>query len=151
MTDSTFDPQTFLSSAIDAPIDTSRVNIPAGDWPATAEKLDMKAWSSKDGSKSGQKLQIVWNIDDPTVNAATGRDKNQVRQEIMLDLDESGTKLAGGKGKNRSLGILYDALAINQPGVTPQHILGRMAKVRVTQREYNGSLYDEVKEVTRLA
>jgi hypothetical protein len=71
----------------------------------------------------------------------------------MLDLNESGTGMDTGKGKNVTLGRLREALGLNQPG-TPfsfRQLIGRAAKISVTQRVDGDQIYNDVKGVVKLA
>lgn len=99
-----FDPNTFLNTTYEEANDTKITPCPVGEYLAVASKVDAKTWASRDGSKSGVKLEILWEIDDANVKQLLGRDKVTSRQNIMLDLNEAGTGLDLGKGKNVGLG-----------------------------------------------
>lgn len=147
---SQFDPSTFLDATVSDAMDTKIVPVPAGEYPAIADKVEITPWQSRDGSKSGLKAQISWAIEDAAVAQITGRPKNLVRQDIMLDLNDNGT-LDVGKGRNVTLGRLRDATGLNQPGqpFSFRMLEGKMAKVSVSHREHEGNLYAEIKAVTR--
>jgi hypothetical protein len=132
---------------------TAPVPIDQGEYPAVIEKVDTRAWKARDGSSSGIALDITWNVDDAGVKEKLGRDKVTVKQGIMLDLNESGTGMDTGKGKNVTLGRLREALGLNQPG-TPfsfRQLIGRAAKISVTQRVDGDQIYNDVKGVVKLA
>lgn len=134
----TFDPAVFLNATITEALDTRIVPIPAGDFTAIAGDVKVEEWQGvKDPSKSGLKVNIMWQIDDPGVKQITGRDNPMVRQEIMLDLTENKT-LATGKGMNVRLGQLREALGLNTPGqpFSFSMISGRPAKVKIKQRPH---------------
>lgn len=147
---STFDPATFLNMQVDEANDTKVVPVPAGEYLAVAEKVDIKAWASKDGSSSGLKLEIVWDIDDQNVKALLGRDTVKVTQQQMLDLTDTGM-LDTSKGKNVGLGRIREALDLNTPGqpFAFSMIQGRPAKVVVSHRIAGEDVYAEVKKIAK--
>lgn len=148
-----FDPAIFLNQEMNEAMDTKIIPCPAGEYPALAEKVDVKGWASKDGSSSGIKLVILWDIQDEAAQTTTGRNPLRVKQEQMLDLTEDGTSLDFGKGKNVGLGRIREALGLNVPGqpFSFQMIQGQMAKVNVTHRVDGQDIYDQVKGITALS
>lgn len=149
---STFDPATFLNTTTEEAMDTIIIPCPAGEYLALAEKVDVKSWSTKDGSNSGLKIEILWDIQDENVKAITQRDPTRVRQQQMLDLTETG-QLDLGKGKNIGLGRIREALGLNAAGqpFAISMIQGRMANVKVSHRADGETIYDEVKAITAAA
>lgn len=150
---SAFDPTSFLDLTVTDSNSTKATPIPAGEYQAVIEKVTPLGWQSKDGLKSGVKLDVSWSINNPAVATVTGREKNLARQDIMLDLAAGGNGLDMGKGMNITLGRLREATGLNEPGApfSFRMLEGRMAKVKIVHREYNGNLYAEVKEVAKLA
>ena len=147
-----FDPQALLDQQYTEANDTKVIPVPAGEYVAGAESAELKQWQAKDDpSKAGLKLVVVWVISDPAVAAATGREQNQVRQEIMLDLTEAGF-VDFGKGKNARLGRLREALSLNTPGqpFAFSMIPGRMAKIAIGHRVVGEDVYTDVKGVAKL-
>ena len=148
-----FDPSTFLNAEYNETNDTKVTPCPVGEYPAIAEKVDVQTWQKKDGSASGLKLNILWDVQDENVRALLGRDKIIVPQQIMLDLNESGTGLDMGKGKNVSLGRLREALDLNKPGEPFSFgmLQGRMATVIVSHRpgENPEDVFHEIKKVAK--
>lgn len=145
-----FDPNTFLNTEVTEALDTKVVPCPAGEYLAIADKVDIKPWQSKDGSSSGLKADILWDIQDENVKALIGRDTVKVSQQQMLDLTETGM-LDTSKGKNVGLGRLREALDLNVPGEPFSFgmIQGRMAKVVVSHRPYNDDIFAEIKRVAK--
>lgn len=145
-----FDPVMFLNTTIDEANDTKVVPCPAGEYLAISEKVDIKAWSSKDGSSSGLKLEILWDIQDDNVKALLGRDSVKVTQQQMLDLTDTGM-LDTSKGKNVGLGRIREALDMNTPGVAFSFaaLQGRMAKVLVSHRISGEDAYAEIKKIVK--
>lgn len=150
-----FDPSTFLNQSFDEANDTKVTPCPVGEYIALAEKVDVQTWQKKDGSASGLKLQVLWEIQDENVKALLGRDKILVPQQIMLDLNESGEGLDMGKGKNVGLGRLREALDLNKPGepFSFSMIQGRPATVVVSHRpgENPEDVFHEIKKVAKVA
>lgn len=148
-----FDPTSFLDASINEANSTVSTPVPEGEYTAVvAGDPEVRQWTSKkDPSKSGLALDITWDIDDPGVKAALGRDKVTVRQGIMLDLNDSGG-LDTGKGRNVSLGRLREAVGLNEAGkpFNFRMLAGRVAKVKVSHRVEGDAVYAEVKGVARL-
>jgi hypothetical protein len=138
---STFDPQAFLSSTFTEANETRFITVPEpqelnkDNYLAVAKSVEALTWQSRDGSKSGLKLRIGWEIDDEQVREYTGMDAPMVYQDIMLDLLPNGG-LASGPGKNIALGRLREALGQNKPGQpwSPSMIQGQVARVLVKHR-----------------
>lgn len=149
-----FDPATFLNATVEGQNDTKVTPCPVGEYPAISEKVDVKPWSSKDGSSSGLKIIILWDIQDDNVKALLGRDKILVPQDIMLDLTEEGG-LDMGKGKNVGLGRVREATDTNNPGepFAISSLQGRMATVIVSHRvgQTPEDVYAEIKKVAKIA
>ena len=126
-----FDPNTFLTMTVEEANDTKISPCPAGEYLAVATKVEPKSWASRDGSSSGMKLEITWDIDDANVKQLLGREKVTSRQNIMLDLNEAGNGLDMGKGKNVGLGRLREvpALAIRQRAASATWRLTRIGIV----------------------
>lgn len=146
-----FDPQSFLDMQITESNDTVSTPVPVGEYIAMIEKAELRTWTKKDDpSVSGLALDLIWNIDDPAVKEALGRDKVTCKQGLMLDLTESGA-LDMGKGKNVGLGRLREAVDLNTPGqpFAFSMLPGRMAKVVVSHRIYNDQIFAEVKSVVK--
>lgn len=148
-----FDPNTFLNQEYNEALDTKVIPCPVGDYPAISEKVDVIPWQSRDGSKSGLKAQIIWDIQDENVKQICQRDTVKVRQDIMLDLNETGNGLDMGKGKNIGLGRLREALDLNQPGAPFSFaaMQGRLATVNIKHRVDGEDIYAEVKGVAKPA
>ena len=145
-----FDPATFLNTEVSEALDTKVVPCPVGEYLALADKIDVKTWSTKDGSKSGVKLEILWDIQDENVKALLGRDKVIVQHTVMLDTTEAGT-LDLGKGKNIGLGRLREALDLNVAGQAFSFpmITGRLATVIVSHRVDGEDIYAEIRKVAK--
>lgn len=110
-----FDPKSFLQMQMDQANSTVRIPVPAGEHLAVISAVDCSKWTSKDGSKSGLRLDLKFSIDDANVKALLGRDKVELQQGVMLDLTEAGS-LDFSKGRNVQLGRLRDAAGLNEAG-----------------------------------
>lgn len=132
---SAFDPNAFFNSTVTEANSTELTPVPEGEYLAIADKVTIVPWSKKDGSDSGLKLQIIWDIQDENVKALLERSKVTVRQDQMLDLTDTG-QLALGKGQNVGLGRLRTAVGLNTPGepFSFTMIQGQIAKVLVKHR-----------------
>lgn len=144
----TFDPTSFMDATFTEQNDTKMVPIPIGDWNGVVEEPKMVEWKSRDGTKSGWKLQMGIKIDSPEVAAVTQRETNKVRHDVMLDLTDTGT-LDMGKGKNINLGRLREATGLNKPGEPFSFRMfdGRPVKVRIGHRVEGEDIFAEVKAV----
>lgn len=113
---SVFDPKTFAQMTFSDANSTESTPVPVGEWPATIEKSEITQWQARDDpSKAGLKLTLALAITDPAVAMVTGRPKNVVRHEVMLDLTPEGG-LDFGKGMNVRLGKLRSSVGLNKPG-----------------------------------
>lgn len=144
----TFDPASFLNMTVDQANDTKSIPCPAGEYLAIADKVDIKPWAARDGSSSGLKVEILWDIQDDNVKQLLDRETVKVPQQQMLDLTETGM-LDTGKGKNIGLGRIREALDLNKPGepFAFSMIQGRMAKVIVSHRTVGEDAYAEIKKI----
>jgi len=133
---STFDPSLFLDQQTTDANSTQVTPLPAGEYLAVVKKFEVRQWQSKkDPTKSGVALDIQWDIQDQAVLQEIDVTSYVVKQGVMLDLNEAGTGLDMGKGKNVGLGRLREALGLNTPGqpFAMSMIGGRMAKVKTIQ------------------
>lgn len=147
------DIQSFLDSTTTEANSTVAVPVPEGEYTGIIEKVDARTWTAKDDpTKSGITLDVVWLVDDQSVKDQLGRDKVTVKQGIMLDLNDSGSGLDMGKGKNVQLGKLRQATGLNAPGQAFAFSMlnGRMGKILVKHRidkDDSEKIYAEVKGV----
>lgn len=147
----TFDANQFLQGSVSGKMDTKIMPVPDGEYPALIEKIDARIWQSKDGTKSGVTLDVVWEIADDNLKATLGRQKVTVKQGIMLDLKDDGS-LDLGQGKNIGLGRLREAVGKNVAGQSFSflELPGCQAKIKVTQRVDGEDIYNDVKGVAAL-
>lgn len=151
---SVFDANTFAQLTINEANSTESIPIPAGEYPATIKEKKIETWQAKDGSSSGLKMLVFWEVEDPMVKEVTGRDKSIVRQEMMFDLTDSGM-LDMGKGMNVRLGRLREATGLNRPGeaFSFDMLPGRQAVITVGHRADKNdpnTRYAEVKDCAPL-
>ena len=140
---STFNPDAFLNTETAEANSTSFTPVPEGEY--TASVKDIKPRSTDSGKAI---LDVVWVLDSPEAEAATGMKSPTVRQSIFLDLTDSGG-LDNGKGKNVQLGKVREALNQNQAGKPwrPGNLLGGVAKVTVKHRLVGDDIYADIKNV----
>ena len=147
----TFDPQALLDQAFEGSNSTKIINIPEGEYTAMIQDLEAAQWVSRDQTKSGMKLTMKMNIDDQKAREITGRDKVQVKHDVMLDFNEAGG-IDTGVGKNIQLGRLREACGLNGAGpFSFRQLEGKVVKVRIGHRVDGDNIYDEVKGVTRMS
>jgi hypothetical protein len=148
---SQFDPAAFLDQSISGTLDTKMQPCPEGEFIAVIDSVNPRPWNSKDGTKAGVALDILWTIDDAGVKATLGRNRILVKQGIMLDLDATGQRLDVSKGKNINLGRLREALGMNDASApfSFNMLPGQVAKVKVTHRIDGEDVYADIKMVTK--
>ena len=149
---SIFDPKTFESMTFTEANSTESTPVPVGEWPFLISKRTITPWQSKaDSSKAGLKLTLSLETEDPAVTGVTGRPKNTLQYEIMLDLTPEGG-LDFGKGMNVNLGRARAACGINTPGgaFSFDMFLGHTVKGAVNHEEYQGRLLAKITGIAAL-
>ena len=146
-----FDAQSFLDASVSGTNDTKLIPVPIGEYQAFIDSVEPRPWQSKDGTKSGIALDILWSIEDQDVKSFLGRESVKVKQGVMLDLTDSG-KLDMSKGKNIGLGRLREAVGHNEAGrpFSFNMLPGSGAKVSVSHRIVNDDVFAEIKGVAKL-
>ncbi len=144
---SNFDESAFANMEIMGASSTEYVPVPEKDYVAMVDSVKFRV------AKESKILDVVWALDDPQAKEVTGMAKPTVRQSIFLDFD--GQSLDMGKGKNVQLGLLRDAVGLNDPSQPFRFtmLVGRPAKVSVKHRpdkEDPKKVYTDVKGVTKL-
>lgn len=149
---SQFDPQAFLDTQTTEANDTRVIPCPVGEWPATIEGVDIKSGVSQKNGEAWTKLAVKWKIEGCDANRLADRDPIYVTQGVLLDITSAGG-LDMGKGRNVQLGRVREALDLNKPGqpFAFRMLVGRTAKVAISQREYEGNIFDDVKGVVKSA
>lgn len=145
MNQTAFDPLAFTTSDAGS---TEYVVIPEGEYVAAIKRL-----GDKDGNilritdKGNVILDVLWNIDDQEVLKQMDLKEYTIRQSIFLDMTEDGMGLDMGKGKNRQLWLLREAVGQNQAGKkwNMGMLLGSVAKIKVKHRIDDGNIYADVK------
>jgi|SRR6516162_1131119 len=149
-----FDPTKFLESTTTDAGSTARNPVPAGEYKATIDDLELRTANTKNGER--QILRVIWEIHDEGAKEATGLDKVTVRQDIWLDLTPAGNDLDYSKGKNIGLGRLREAVGQNNAGEAwnPGMLKGAgPALLVVIERpdERSDVVYNDVKSVGQLS
>jgi hypothetical protein len=141
---SIFDPDSFLSEEQDE-LSTDRTLIPPGVHAAFIESLEVKHGTSESGV-DWARLEVKWNITEPSVLAEMDREKVYLTQRIMLNLDENNPqKLSSKKGDNWQLGQLRKAVGKVKGPL--DDIIGCNALIEVKHRVYEGKPQEDVKSV----
>lgn len=151
---SNFDPSTFLDATI-TEASTKRNPIPAGsDVTATVGEPKARTWQGRqDPTKSGVAMDVPLEIDlsaYPELAKTVGVPKVTLTDSIMLDLTENGG-IDISPGKNGKLRRYREALGMNNPGepFSFRAMQGRLIKVKIKHRPYEGEIYDEVDSVAK--
>lgn len=146
-----FDPQSFLDTAVSGVNDTKIIPVPVGEYMGVIDKVTPRQWQSKDGSTTGIALDVLWLVEDSAVKEYLGRDTVVCKQGIMLDLTAEGG-LDMSKGKNVGLGRLREAVGKNNSGEAFSFAMlpGSAAKISVAHRVANDDTFAEVKQVAML-
>lgn len=149
---STFNPEQFLDATITEPT-VKRPPLPAGqDFVGIISDVKARTWQGKkDPSKSGVVMDVYIEFDltaRPDLKFAVP--KVTITDGIMLDLTEGGM-IDNGEGKNGKLRSYRNALDMNKPGDTFSFraMQGRQIRARISHREYNGSLFDQIDSVAK--
>lgn len=154
MTESIFNASSFLDSTT-TEANTRLPPLPPGDYLGVIENLEQAAWASKDGSKAGTKFNVQLSL-DPASNpaAASGGFPPSLRvpDSIMLDVTADGKSLDNSQGKNGRLRQYREALGLNVPGqpFAPRMMIGRQLRVKISHREYQGELFNNVDGVAKI-
>lgn len=149
---SNFDPSTFLDATITEP-STRRPPLPAGrDFVGVIGEIIPRPWQGKkDPTKSGIAMDVLVEIDlSAYPDVLNQPPKVTLQDSIMLDLTEGGT-IDNSPGKNGKLRRYREALNMNKPGdsFSFRAMAGRMIKVRISHREYEGELFDQVESIAK--
>lgn len=146
---SVFDPKSFAQMTFTDSNSTVSTPIPVGEWPFTVTKSEIEAWQKKDDpSKGGLKLILTLETEDPGVTGVTGRPKNVLKYDMMLDLTPEGG-LDFGKGMNVALGRAREACGLNRPGVPFgfDMFVGHTVKAMVGHETYQDKLMARCKGI----
>jgi hypothetical protein len=130
-----FNPEAFMQAVITDANSTALTPCPPGEFPAQILEVKPASGTIGKGDRAGQpwaRLDVSWEITDPSVAAITGRERTRVRQGVMLDLTASGD-LDMSPNQNVRLGQLREAVGLNQAGqaFSPAMFIGRSARVVV--------------------
>lgn len=165
-----FDATSLIQSVIDQPMATARILVPEGEYPAVSEEVSSSHFRLQTSEKQKPNengcdskgvrliLDILWNIDDAEVVAATHRTKNTVRQSLFLDvtpgsdLEAGRFSLAGGDEWNLGLGRLRKIFGQNESGRpwSMSMLGGKAARVTVGHTKSGENEYDNVTKVVAL-
>lgn len=141
-----FDVKQFLNQTVNAPMATTIIPAPEGEWLAqVSTKVTIEEWFGEakwnDKSSGKEKTQttakIPIEIIDPKAKEKVPRETLMVNYDMFLDFDDQG-RLATGEDKNVRLGALREAVGQNVPGWTFPNLFGAgpfMAKVVHTKDE----------------
>lgn len=152
---SSFDPDSFLDATTTEAL-VKRPPLPVGDYVATIQEVKSRAWTSQKPEakiKAGIAVDIVLKIDlsaYPEAQKVTNGDSSQLRTSVMLDLNDGGS-IDWSQGRNGALRRYREALDMNKAGeaFSIRQMQGRLIRVKIKHRTYEGELYDEVDSVAK--
>lgn len=155
---STFDAAAFEQMTIEQANETKSTPVPEGDFEANIDSVRIKSIAISKGDRAGQEvpiLEITWHIrdDDGKLKKELNRDKVTVRQDLWLDVTESGA-LAFGPNNNVALGRVRQAVGLNKPGkpFTFKMLEGQgPAMIHVSQEHRDDLTYNRVTRVQEVA
>ena len=153
--DSTFNPEQFLGSALNAPL-TKRPPMAAGrPFDATIGAIKVRSGTStgKDGQpRDWVAFDFPLEIEVPAdLQAQVGQPKITLTDSVFVDTTPGGG-LDMAPGRNRGLRRYYDATGLNKAGTTPNHLPGNRVKVILKHepaRDGSGDLYERVETITK--
>lgn len=147
-----FDAEQFLSITIDSPF-TDRIPLPVGEYTALIGTIKPRAWTSKDGTKSGVALDIPLVVDVPAeAQQSCGfGPTTQLTDSAMIDLVEGGMGFDFGPGKNRVLKDYREATDLNRPGEKfgLTMLQGKVIRIKITHDVYEGKPREKITGRTR--
>jgi hypothetical protein len=145
---SSFDPKAFASMTFKGANSTESVPIPVGEWLFDITKADIEAWSNKEKTNGGLRCVMLLETTAPEVKAVTGRDKNSVKYEFLLDLTPEGG-LDMSKGMNVTLGRARAATNLNRDGepFMFEMFVGKQVKAAVVHEMYQDRAKARVKGI----
>ena len=152
-----FDEATFLNSTVEAAFDTQRLLVHKGAYPGLiVEVKPRQNAGQKDPSKMYTSLDFQVDLQLPAdVQASAGFESPVVRRRysIMVDMNDSGTGLDFGKGKNVGLGQLREAVGQNEPSKpwSPVMLLSQGALWEVKHEMYKERQVDNIVGVGKLS
>lgn len=121
-----FDPDAFIQSTIDAPLETEMRLIPEGEYQAmidqvTKDNFEEFRFTYKKGSRAGQpgkmtKFNCPFVLNNEAVRTQLGREKLTCTAQISLDFLPGTYQLDFGPDKNIRLGQIRAAVGQNVPG-----------------------------------
>lgn len=131
MTDSTFNPETFLQTQYTEATDTKRIPVPAADYMGQINDVRPKRVTRQDGT-TAIVMEIIWNVLGEAAQKATNLEMPTARQSIWLDLNTAGN-IDMRPGLNIALGKLRDACNVNDSGKawSPMMLKNMSAYIRV--------------------
>lgn len=113
------DVQSIAGTEVTGAMDTTYTPVPEGDRKIVIQEFALRDGVAGPESKNpGQQwvaLDLKLIVDDPEAREAMDRDEVRRTHSLFLDINEAGTGLDMGKGKNVQLGRWREAAGINDP------------------------------------
>jgi len=156
MTDlSAFDPTTFLDSTTTEQ-SVRRPPLDPGDYTAVTGELKVRQWESQ---KADAKVKAGIAFDVPLVVEVPLAQQERLKlssstinmqDSIMVETNGTGG-IDYGVGKNGALRRWREATGCNTAGApfSPRMLGGKVVKVKIGHRLYEGEIYDEIQGVAK--
>jgi hypothetical protein len=155
-----FDPSLFMSATLTEP-SVRRPPLPAGIVlrGTIGEPKFRQTQGTKDSNRGETYtwLDLPIEIDLPSQNPALatqiGTDKVTLTHSFRIDLAEGGKGFDMAVGKNSGLRQLREALDLNKPGDTFSIPMtqGRVVLAKISNRPYQGDVFDGIDSIARAA
>lgn len=130
-------PEDYLRVPTGKEVSDEYILPPLGDWPMLCTSVEAKEYE-------GQIIfEYHFNVDAPEVQAVTGREDNDVKYAVWVDLTDDGL-IDDSPGKNVKYGQLLTAIGKNVAGTLPTDPVGHRVLGHI---EHSGAFAN----VTRVA
>jgi hypothetical protein len=150
---SVFDASSFMETTVKTELSTQFPVIPEGEYLAQVKDIKLRQVDFKKIAGSGIALDVMWEILDDGVKAATKMDHPQCRQDFLLDLVEGSDppQLDLAEARNIRLGQILAACGLNsKKGWNLNMIKNQTCGVRVKHRDNPDDPEAPFSEVSRV-
>lgn len=140
---SLFNPDEFLNATVTGANSTTMKPIPEHEAQGYVKSINARTTTSGKAI-----LDVTWVVDSEEARKATNLAEPTVRQSIFLDICETGLDMS--EGKNLGLGRLRAAVGQNEGQWSPNMLVGKVAKLHITQRvddKDSSRIFNDVKSV----
>jgi len=146
---SSFDPDVFRNTAQEGAHETVCFPVPQGDHRAISSTGKMLERTVEGETRWIYRLR--WEVTDEAVKAELEMEEPFVNQDIWLDMENG--RLLYGRNKNNQLGLVREALGVNDPSkpFSLRMLEGKgPAMIHVSHRDWQGRPQAQVDRVVKL-